>query len=147
MPDYKGKNNPNYKHGMSHTKIHQVWSSMIDRCTNENCRDYKNYGGRGIGIASRWMEFVNFYEDMGDQPDGMTLDRKNNDEDYAPENCHWVTRAEQSRNTRRNRIIEFDGKKMCVNDWAKTLGMKRQTILNRLNYGWPVQRVLTEPVR
>jgi hypothetical protein len=71
---------------------------MKQRCTNPKSPSYKNYGGRGIAVCARWVTFVNFLEDMGERPEGLQLDRIDNDGDYTPENCRWVTREEQRTN-------------------------------------------------
>jgi hypothetical protein len=91
-------------HKMSKTKAYQTWNGMIQRCTNPNSSSYKNYGGRGIRVCKRWMEcFTNFYEDMGEKPEGKTLDRIDNNGNYNKKNCRWATSFEQSWN-RRNTI-------------------------------------------
>ena len=96
-----------YKHG--HTKDRRgsrtwvVWSSMRQRCSNPKVRNYDRYGGRGISVCSRWQEFENFLSDMGEAPDGMTLDRIDPDGNYEPGNCRWVSPTVQARNTRRQR--------------------------------------------
>ncbi len=74
---------------------------MKDRCLNPNDKNYKNYGGRGITVCERWMDFTNFLADMGEKPEGLTLDRINNDGNYEPGNCRWATWKEQRRNQRK----------------------------------------------
>ncbi|WNV50607.1 hypothetical protein [Pseudomonas phage Rollin] len=86
-------------HGKSHTKIYYIWQTMIARCTNPKNGSYERYGARGITVCDRWVEsFSNFYADMGDPPPGTTLDRRDNDQGYAPGNCRWATAHQQARN-------------------------------------------------
>lgn len=93
----------NKKHGLSHVAEYSVWKSMHTRCNNPNADSYHNYGGRGISVCERWDDFVSFYEDMGPRPsDGHSLDRKDNEGDYEPDNCRWATVAEQAGNRRTN---------------------------------------------
>lgn len=88
-------------HGLRYLPEYQVWLRMKQRCTNPKDISYKNYGGRGIKICDRWMKsFRAFYEDMGARPVGYSIDRVNNDRDYSPENCKWVSRSAQSINRR-----------------------------------------------
>ena len=88
-------------HGMTKTLIYDVWRSMNQRCHNPSNKSYKNYGGRGITVCDRWRHsFENFYADMGPCPPGLTLERKNNDEGYSPENCCYATRKQQANNSR-----------------------------------------------
>jgi len=101
-----GESNPNYKHGHSlrngkESPTYQSWRHMKYRCLNPNCSDYKNYGGRGIKVCERWMDFTNFLADMGEKPEGLTLDRINNDGNYEPGNCRWATWKEQRQNQRK----------------------------------------------
>ena len=88
------------KHGMAKTGIYKQWHAMKSRCLNKNHKAYPYYGGRGITVCDRWLMFENFYADMGDCPDGMSIERKNNDLGYSLDNCKWATTQEQSRNKR-----------------------------------------------
>jgi hypothetical protein len=88
------------KHGMADSSEYDIWAAMIQRATNPKNARYADYGGRGIGVCERWLEFANFYADMGPRPDGRSLDRTDNDRGYSPENCRWATASEQRLNRR-----------------------------------------------
>ena len=95
----------NTKHGYRskngrRSPTYQSWQAMKQRSLNPNCPAYKDYGGRGIKVCERWMDFANFLTDMGERPKGKTLDRINNDGDYEPGNCRWSTPKEQNQNQR-----------------------------------------------
>ncbi|SRR6266498_687224 len=77
---------------------YRIWSQMIQRCNNPNNKRYKNYGARGINVCPEWLVFKNFLKDMGKRPEGLTLDRINNDGNYEPSNCKWSTYKEQNNN-------------------------------------------------
>lgn len=140
------KSGTNTKHGMGRTPTYATWSGMKTRCYNTQNDAYKSYGERGITVCDRWLEsFSAFLNDMGERPKGKSLDRINNDGPYSPENCRWATRTQQSNNTRRNVRILFNGREMTVSEWAKSLGVSREMLANRLSRGWPISRTFTEP--
>lgn len=133
--------------GLSKEKIHDVWRDMKARCYNPKVQRYNRYGGRGIKVCDRWRDsFLDFYADMGDIPfGGAQLDRIDNDGDYSPSNCRWVSKKENIRKTSRSVMWEFDGLHMCVADWADRTGIKSITLRMRVrNYGWSIERALTE---
>jgi len=119
----------NTTHGMTGTKIYETWHSMKKRCNNPR---NKNYGERGISVCERWEKFENFYEDMGDQPEGLTIERIDNGGNYEPENCRWATQAEQTRNTRRSIRIKYKGEVKCVAEWSRIIGVPKNTLYRRL---------------
>ena len=82
-----------------------TWGHMLQRCRNPNCRDYPSYGGRGITVCERWLKFQNFFQDMGKRPHGLTLERKDNEGGYSPDNCCWATQSDQNRNQRRRMVF------------------------------------------
>ncbi len=102
---------------------YQIWDAMIQRCTNPNQSQYQDYGGRGIKVCERWLQFENFFSDMGLRPSGEhSIDRfPDNDGNYEPSNCRWGTQEQQSRNRRSNVWIEHVGRRMILEDWAKEL--------------------------
>ena len=108
------------------------FSMTLQRCYNPNCRDYRFYGGRGIKVCDRWREsFDNFLTDMGIRPEGMTLDRKDVNGDYTPENCKWSTRKEQTANRRMTVCITYKGETKTLTEWAEITGIDYNTLKAR----------------
>lgn len=117
-------------HGMTHTPTYISWSRMRSRCFDPNNHTYHRYGGRGITVCGRWESFENFIADMGERPEGRTLDRIDNDGPYSPENCKWSTQKEQTRNMART--VKFQGK--TLREWSEELGIKYATL------GWRMRK-------
>lgn len=131
-------------HGQSRTVEHKIWEGIKSRCGNENCTDARNYIARGITICDRWRNsFESFLADMGKRPSPQhTVERIDNSSGYGPGNCKWATRAEQSRNTRRTRLVTHNGTTLCIRDWATTLGIPYGTLYHYLTHGKTLQEVM-----
>ena len=140
------KGNRNHlKHGLSHTRIDNIYKSMISRCYNKNNNRYERYGGRGIKVCEEWLNdktkffqwaFSNGYKD------GLTIDRIKVDEDYSPCNCRWATQKEQQNNRSNTIHLTVDGVTHTISEWSEITGVKRSTIWIRLNKGYPPKLVL-----
>lgn len=132
-------------HGMSDTREFKNWLLMIDRCTNKNNKRWNRYGGRGIKVCARWLDFSLFYADMGNKPKGLTIERINNDGNYEPGNCRWATPTEQQRNKRSNRILEAFGRKQILAEWERELGMSASLLHYHLRSGIKtLEQIITE---
>lgn len=116
-------------HGMSRTPTYQTWLSMKRRCYEVTAQNYKHYGAKGIAVCDRWLHsFENFLADMGERPEGKTLDRIDRAKNYEPSNCRWATQSEQMNNT--GRSVSFEGK--TLKEWSKELGINYDTLSYRL---------------
>lgn len=135
-------------HGLRDSPEWHVWCSMKARCYNPKTKNFFRYGGRGIRVAASWLaEFAAFYRDMGPRPSPHhSLERRDNNGNYEPSNCYWATAKQQARNRRSNVNLEFNGVTMCALDWDEHLGFRKETVRNRLNLGWTVERALTTPI-
>ena len=120
---------------------------MKRRCLNPRDRQYPEWGGRGITICNRWLDFNNFYADMGERPEGMTLERKDNNGNYEPGNVKWATATEQQQNTRKNVIVEIEGETHTMNEWCRRLGIRSSTVSTRVKRGMTHLEALTKEVR
>lgn len=139
---------PNRKFA-SQTREYSCFSAMHYRC-GPKCERHKDYSGRGIRVCKRWSGthgLRNFVRDMGPVPfPGATIERINNNRGYSKGNCRWAHRSEQARNTRRNRVVKFNGRIATLTEWSKAFGINRETIARRLNAGWSPEDALTVPV-
>lgn len=131
------------QHGKANSPTYRIWIKMRHRCLSPGSPEYADYGGRGITICERWKEdFAAFLSDMGEKPQGLSLDRRDNNGNYDLENCRWATNVEQARNSRRTRVIEFGGRTMCLKAWADELGLTAPALDHRLKV-WPIEQALT----
>jgi len=119
---------------------------MRDRCRRPGNKNYADYGGRGIRVCERWEQFEAFFADMGEAPAGLSLERRDNDGNYSPDNCVWASRKVQARNQRRTVRISHNGRTMALGDWADEVGLTPLTIWKRLKRGWSTAQALSSNV-
>lgn len=137
------------KHGMTAGGIRQktwyTWSEMLSRCTNKDHKQFENYGGRGIAVCKRWMDFRNFLEDMGKAPDGLSIDRINNDGNYEPGNCRWTDAKTQMRNRRNTCRVQIGNEIKTLQEWSDSSGVNVNTLRSRYRYKWSSENLLKIP--
>ncbi len=127
---------------------YRAWQNMKTRCLNPRYAKFADYGGRGITICNRWLNFANFAADMGERPSvNHSIDRyPDNNGNYEPGNCRWATPLEQARNQRKTILVTIDGEAKCVAEWCAIFGINRSTFQSRMNkLGWrdPVEALTT----
>jgi hypothetical protein len=147
-PDDPGRRDRRVKHGMHGTPEYRAWQQMLGRCYNPNSQRFDRYGRRGIRVCERWKQsFEAFYEDVGPRPSSEhSIDRIDNDGDYEPGNCRWATRGEQNRNKADIILVDLDGRKLAVTEWARELGLNPRTILCRIKAGMSPTEALSRTV-
>lgn len=130
-------------------RLYSIWTAMRKRCRDKNYIGRAQYFDRGISVCPEWNysypEFRDWALSHGYSSD-LTIDRIDNGGNYCPENCQWITNAEQQKNRRDNRILEFNGRKQIMADWAREVGMNLSTLKDRLKRGWSVPDALTKPL-
>jgi len=119
----------NTKHGMAHTKIYAIWSDMVGRCRRPSHHAYDRYGGRGITVDPSWLKFEVFFADVGERPEGKSLDRIDNNGPYSKGNCRWATSVQQSGNTRIAKTITLEGITFGIATWASLLRVGKKKII------------------
>jgi len=135
----------NKTHGYSRRRhpLYARWLGMRNRCNNPNDDYYDNYGGKGVKVCKRWDSFTNFLEDMGECPEGHTLDRRDNDGDYTPENCRWASPSEQSRNKSDTLWVNYQGNKVRLVELSEKFDVPFKLLYQRLyTHGWSLERSL-----
>ncbi len=134
-------------HGLSTNPHYGRWRGMIERCENEKCASYKNYGGRGISVCEEWRDVRNFLKDM--EPnyfEGAELDRIDNDGNYEPENVRWATRKANCGNRRTTRNIKFNGVVKPLSHWAAAAGINNSSMTDRIDSeSRTLEQALTDP--
>lgn len=129
--------------------LYTVWREMIRRCTNPNAFYYHLYGGRGINVCAEWRESLNVFKKWAIEngyPKGLSIDRRNNNLGYSPDNCRWATAEVQMNNTRSNIFLEFNGRRLTISQWARETGLTKSALLNRFRSGWSISDCLTIPL-
>jgi len=143
--------------GYTH-RMHPAYRAMLNRCYNEKQNNYHNYGGRGITVCKRWRKgdgsksgFWCFLEDMGERPEGYTIEREDNNGNYEPKNCVWATKKEQSRNVRTNLVVTYRGKSLSAAEALEKYGiegLEYPAFYARLTkYKWSVGKALKTPIQ
>jgi hypothetical protein len=141
----------NKTHGLSKHPLYKVWKGIKGRCYDCKNISYKYYGLKGIKMCKEWLEdFKSFYNwaISSGWEKRMQIDRRDYKGDYEPNNCRIVTPEYNNRNKSDNRILEFNGEKMCVSEWAKKVGISRSLISDRINkLNWSVEDSLTKKIK
>jgi hypothetical protein len=136
-----------YGSSVHNTPTYNSWLAMKSRCFNESNNVYHLYGGRGITVCDKWLNFEGFFEDMGYRPEGTTIERINSDRNYEPGNCRWATAQEQANNISTNHRIEYNGQTKTLAEWSRDGSVVNQFALSkRLSRGWTPEQALTLPV-
>lgn len=133
-------------HRMTKHPIYRIWADMKSRCNNPKDTSWSNYGGRGIRVCDRWHKFEEFYKDMGPTyEEGLTIERNDNGGNYCKENCCWITKNQQKRNTRANRRIATPWGKIALVEAAERAGLSYKTVSGRVYRKWPEKHLLEPP--
>ena len=141
---YRLKTHGHARKGARRAKEYCCWVQIKDRCYNPRRAAYAWYGGRGIVMCDAWKDsYETFLRDMGPRPPNHSIDRIDPNGNYEPGNCRWASRLEQANNKRSSVVLEFNGQRLTVNQWARLLHVPSTTIRRRLQLKWPIERVLT----
>ena len=131
-------------HGMTGTKLYGVWNTMKNRCSNPSVKSYRDYGGRGIKVCDEWLNADTFFKwaKATGYKDGMEIDRIDNNGDYTPKNCRWVTRTENANNKSINKVIEHEGMTKTLADWARYYGVNYKNLSRLLIRGYTMDEAI-----
>ena len=134
-------------HGMSKTRIYAIWNMMRQRCELPSNHAYSYYGGRGISVCPSWQKFENFYSDVGDPPDGCTLDRVDSNGNYEPGNVRWASAEVQANNTRKSVRFTVNGEVLTLRELADKYEIKKSTLRSRIySYGMTAEEAIASPI-
>lgn len=136
-------------HGLSKAPAYARWGAMIQRCKNKNDAKFHRYGGRGIRVCDRWLNFLNFYSDMGDPPTpNHSLDRIDVNGKYEPGNCRWATQKTQQNNRANTRMVTHLGRTQCLTAWAEETGISAKVLRQRIDRdGFSPDEAMSKPLR
>lgn len=140
---------PFERHPTKGARLYRIWKGMRNRVFNPNSEAFAHYGGRGVGIAQEWNNYLVFrsWALANGYRGDLTLDRIDNDGSYGPDNCRWVDRVAQARNKRVNRVVTYKGKKACLAEHAEDAGLRYIPVHQRITIlGWSVERALETPI-
>jgi hypothetical protein len=127
-------------------RLRWVWHEMHRRCRDVKHKQYADYGGRGITVCERWANFDAFLADMGARPEGMSVDRVNNNGPYSPKNCRWADRVTQNNNRRYCRRIAWGVETMTAKEFCRATGMKYRPFVKRIERGWSMLQIFANPI-
>lgn len=150
VTDRSGINNPNYKHGGKGTRLYSIWANMKTRCSNPKHMHFDRYGARGITVCDEWKnDFLKFYDWAMSHgyEDHLTIDRIDNDGNYEPSNCRWVSVKQQGLNRFSNLIVTINGVSKCLTEWCEEYGVNYKTVKDRLKRGWTYEDALSKTVQ
>lgn len=150
ITDRRGSLNPNYKDGRKGTRLYRIWRNIKTRCLNTNNPSYKRYGGRGITVCNEWQNNFQAFKEWAlshGYAENLTIDRINNDGNYEPDNCRWITMKKQSMNTSRSHFVQIGDEIKTLIEWCDVYKIKYPTVCDRLHRGWDEVKALTSPVQ
>lgn len=136
-------------HGMSHTRLHNIWLTMRQRCEKPRCSTYHKYGAKGIRVCEEWSSFENFrdWSFANGYEENLTIDRIDPYGNYEPSNCRWATQKEQQNNRSNNVVLTYKGESHVLNDWEKLVGIPYHILYDRYRRKWEVRRIFEQPIR
>ena len=135
-------------HGLSKSRLFRIWAGMISRCKNKTQSGYKNYGGRGISVCKEWNDSFSVFKDWAfahGYNDNLTIERIDVNGNYCPENCKWITKAEQNNNTRQSHFVTIEGKTLTIKQWCDVYGISDKVVRCRIRRGWSEVNAITKP--
>lgn len=138
-------------HGMTNTRLYRIYKKMYRRCYRPKTKYYENYGGRGITICSEWLgehgfeDFAKWSMENG-YSDNLSIDRKDNDKGYSPDNCRWATAKEQANNTRSTVFLTYKRETKSASEWSEITGIRQDTLTNRKRNGWTDEECIETPI-